>query len=597
MTDKLNKKLFFKILIIILLTVLAPISIIGTYSYIFSQIYAEDAVINSNTNTLTYISDTLELILNEIDAISMQYSFDRNILQYYKDIVTSQDFNYENMSRVDELNTNIRLTINSKPYIKSVYIYYNNEGGYFLSSDKGLQNINGISDNSWYDSFLKRAENISVWTEIRNIYDRFTENNTAVISIIRAIPIESIEKKGVIVVNLDMDYFSKMVKNIEKNKLKYFFVADSTGDIITGSSTQTRSLPASLMEQIFQNNNKYYFGSFEGEQCLISHIASKFYNWKYITITPLNMIYEEPTRIRKITFVIITVSLLLGTAIALSLSKAFYIPVKKMVSMIMQAQTGNEIPNIEIKNKDEYDYIAYNLLQGFLNQKNLQKEIADRALKLKEAEMLALQSQINPHFLFNTLESVNWTAIKFLGDENDISFLTSTLSDLLRYSINDPDILVNLEEEIEHAENYIKMLSYRYRNRFDVKWNIDKRILCQKTIKLLLQPLIENAIYHGIKETTKNGHIRISGRLYEDKIELCVFDNGKGMHRDKLAKLRAKLDETQRTQYDHIGIFNVNQRLRLKFGDRYGLQIRSKENWGTLVKVSLPNTKIQVAAP
>lgn len=590
MTSTANKKLFFKILIIILITLLVPISIIGTYSYIFSEIYAEDAVINSNMNMLTHISDTLELILNEIDAISMQYSFDTNILQYYKNIVTSQDFNYENMSRINELNTNIRLTINSKPYIKSVYIYYNNQGGYFLSSDKGLQNIDGISDNSWYGILLERAKNISAWTEIRSTYDQFTGKNMDIISIIRAIPLESIEKQGAIVVNLDMDYFNKMVKNIEKNKLKYFFVADSSGSIITGSAIKNRSLPPLLLEHILQNSSGYYFGDFEGEQCLISHISSKFYNWKYITITPLSMIYSEPNRIRKITFVIIAGSLLVGTMIALALSKAFYIPVKRMVSMIKQAQTGSEIPTIEIRNKDEYDYIAYNLLQGFLNQRNLQKEISDRALKLKEAEMLALQSQINPHFLFNTLESVNWTAIKLLGDQNDISYLTSALSDLLRYSIDDPDILVSLEEEIKHAENYIKMLSYRYRNRFDVRWDIDKSILHRKTIKLLLQPLIENAIYHGIKETNKKGHIKITGRLYADRILLSIMDNGKGMSRDTLLKLRTSLSDPRKTQYEHIGVFNVNQRLRLKFGKEYGLQIRSKENWGTVVTVSMPNT-------
>lgn len=591
MTSTVNKKLFFKILVIILITLLVPISIIGTYSYIFSEIYAEDAVINSNMNMLTHISDTLELILNEIDAISMQYSFDTNILQYYKNIVTSQDFNYENMSRINDLNTNIRLTITSKPYIKSVYIYYNNQGGYFLSSDKGLQNIDGISDNSWYGILLERAKNISAWTEIRSTYDRFTEKNTDIISIIRAIPLESIEKQGAIVVNLDTDYFNKMIKNIEKNKLKYFFVADSSGTIITGSAIKNRALPPLLLEHILQNSSGYYFGDFEGEQCLISHISSKFYNWKYITITPLSMIYSEPNRIRKITFVIIGGSLLIGTIIALALSKAFYIPVKRMVSMIKQAQTGSEIPTIEIRNKDEYDYIAYNLLQGFLNQQNLQKEVSDRALKLKEAEMLALQSQINPHFLFNTLESVNWTAIKLLGDQNDISYLTSALSDLLRYSIDDPDVLVSLEEEIKHAENYIKMLSYRYRNRFDVRWDIDKSILHHKTIKLLLQPLIENAIYHGIKETNKKGHIKITGRLYADRILLCILDNGKGMARDALLNLRTSLSDTRKTQYDHIGVFNVNQRLRLKFGKEYGLQIRSKENWGTLVKVFIPNTQ------
>lgn len=591
MTSTVNKKLFFKILVIILITLLVPISIIGTYSYIFSEIYAEDAVINSNMNMLTHISDTLELILNEIDAISMQYSFDTNILQYYKNIVTSQDFNYENMSRINDLNTNIRLTITSKPYIKSVYIYYNNQGGYFLSSDKGLQNIDGISDNSWYGILLERAKNISAWTEIRSTYDRFTEKNTDIISIIRAIPLESIEKQGAIVVNLDTDYFNKMIKNIEKNKLKYFFVADSSGTIITGSAIKNRALPPLLLEHILQNSSGYYFGDFEGEQCLISHISSKFYNWKYITITPLSMIYSEPNRIRKITFVIIGGSLLIGTIIALALSKAFYIPVKRMVSMIKQAQTGSEIPTIEIRNKDEYDYIAYNLLQGFLNQRNLQKEVSDRALKLKEAEMLALQSQINPHFLFNTLESVNWTAIKLLGDQNDISYLTSALSDLLRYSIDDPDVLVSLEEEIKHAENYIKMLSYRYRNRFDMRWDIDKSILHHKTIKLLLQPLIENAIYHGIKETNKKGHIKITGRLYADRILLCILDNGKGMARDALLNLRTSLSDTRKTQYDHIGVFNVNQRLRLKFGKEYGLQIRSKENWGTLVKVFIPNTQ------
>lgn len=221
-------------------------------------------------------------------------------------------------------------------------------------------------------------------------------------------------------------------------------------------------------------------------------------------------------------------------------------------------------------------------------RKNVDEELTERLRLLKKAQAVALQSQINPHFLNNTLETINWTAIELLGRKNEISEMTGGLSKMLRMTLENSDTVVAIREEVQHCKYYLEIQQKRYEDKFEVIWKIPEDVLEYKIIRIILQPLVENAIYHGIKPLSEKGILVISGSMYDEEVELSVSDTGLGMTEEELKNLRHNMDNDMIKESKHIGVTNVNQRIKLYFGEKYGVSVESKEGVGTKVTVHIP---------
>lgn len=202
------------------------------------------------------------------------------------------------------------------------------------------------------------------------------------------------------------------------------------------------------------------------------------------------------------------------------------------------------------------------------------------------AELRALQAQIHPHFLYNTLDSIRWKAE--LAGAEDISQMTTALANLFRISLSRGREIISLEQEEKHAASYLQIQKYRYGEKLNYEINIPQELRSLHTVKLVLQPLVENAIYHGIKEKDKPGTIRISGWQEDNRLFLRVEDDGMGIPAEKLALLRRNLANCWTPQQDGYGIYNVNERIRLYFGTEYGLNLDSVWGQGTTATLSLP---------
>lgn len=218
-----------------------------------------------------------------------------------------------------------------------------------------------------------------------------------------------------------------------------------------------------------------------------------------------------------------------------------------------------------------------------------QNELESQQRLLKDAQFMALKSQINPHFLFNTLESINLKALTRLGSENnEISNMICDLSQLLRLSMDVERNLIPLREEIEHAKVYLKIQQCRFPNRFRVDWSIPEENLDVLVVALTLQPLLENAISHGVKKLEHSGVISVSCAIQKDIIQIAVSDNGPGFTPEQLAQIRKMLSGSVLRTSEHVGLFNVNQRLRLTFSDTWGVSIESTPYHLTRAVMSFP---------
>ena len=267
-------------------------------------------------------------------------------------------------------------------------------------------------------------------------------------------------------------------------------------------------------------------------------------------------------------------------------------PIKKLCNYTKRSE--NDLMENNLKsNILEIDELSYNFNDKIIRIKELIENIKIEQKNKKNTELWLLQAQINPHFLYNTLDTVVWMAEA--GDSKKVVDMITALSSFLRIGLNKGKKFIQIREEIRHIESYLKIQKFRYDDILEYSIEIEDSLYDMRILKLLLQPLVENALYHGIKYKREGGGIRIRGYEKDNNIILEVIDNGVGMDENKLNKIKAVIENTSlensdiiRTTGDSFGLYNVAERIRLYYGNEYGLDIDSKENIGTKVTIVLP---------
>ena len=239
----------------------------------------------------------------------------------------------------------------------------------------------------------------------------------------------------------------------------------------------------------------------------------------------------------------------------------------------------------------EIDELSENFNDKIIRIKELIENIKTEQKNKKNTELWLLQSQINPHFLYNTLDTVVWMAEA--GDSKKVVDMITALSSFLRIGLNNGKRFISIREEIRHIESYLKIQKFRYEDILEYSIEIEDNLFDIRILKLLLQPIVENALYHGIKYKRSGGKISIKGYREEKNIILQVKDNGIGMDSTRLEKLRNTVnikfvDAVVKSSGESFGLYNVAERIRLYYGSEYGLNIESKENIGTTVSIILP---------
>jgi len=288
----------------------------------------------------------------------------------------------------------------------------------------------------------------------------------------------------------------------------------------------------------------------------------------------------------------------LQKTLMIELEKVRVVPLQQIVGLAqLLSAIANDIVNLIINNIKEKQLNKENteLINEIKAKSLLEKEIKDAQLRLKEAELRVLQAQINPHFLYNTLDSIQWLAV--LHGVNDIQQMITALGELLRYSLDHVQNIVPIRKELENVENYLIIQKFRYGEKFSYHLNIEPEVLKFRIPRLLLQPLAENSIKHGLEPKFSHGSIWINGWLEGDEEAVIeVADDGVGMSEDFLTELMESLfnvpeENEAKIEVDnckHIGLVNVNKRLIYNFGENSALKIRSKINHGTTISFRIP---------
>lgn len=235
--------------------------------------------------------------------------------------------------------------------------------------------------------------------------------------------------------------------------------------------------------------------------------------------------------------------------------------------------------------KDEYDIILNNIVQLFVNKSFLQNRLALKEQQQKLAEMTALQLQISPHFLFNTLQTLDFKALEYTGSPTAVNRIIEALSDLLKYSLEKPTSLVTLGNEIDSLKKYDCIQRYRYEDKYILYYEYDEEIRDLPFMRLILQPLIENSLYHGIKPLEGTGFIKLKIFSKREFLHFSVIDTGVGMTKQEVKDLLLKINQAKS---ERIGLTNVNNRLIMQYGEDSKLRILSKKGLGTCISFRIP---------
>lgn len=582
-----NHSLRFKIVILLFLLVLLLQCINGTIFYSIIIEKSEKNITESNLATVNQMATNINRILKDIvtemipiraEVISYQYINDgsENNHEYAVKSVVYQDLFNQLISYGENYQ-----------YINSMLILGDDDKNYYYT----LYGYMKMNDDSIFQKIIKDNEITEQchWSSIEDETYFFSSGDKRLISII--MPVYRYKQiKNFLVVNLDVSELGKYLETIkgETDTSNQILIQVNDGGILSYDGIKEKIEGDDELSRLFFNNKRTDTEIGTNYSVITKRLTIN--NWQLSMITPLSNIRSITKDMAQ--FVIITI---LSTGIIMLTGVSFIIfiitkPIQKMTE-IMEANRHTRTLNhrFNVKYNDEVGIMAntYNQLMDEITE--LMEEINKEQIQNSKSYFNMLQMQIKPHFLYNTLE-----AIKFLVEMRDpksVEMIT-VLGKFYKLSLNGIHDKVKVREEIEQLSCYLQILQMRYSSKYTYSIYAPDEIMDNEIIKFTLQPLVENSIYHGIKQQRRKGIIKITGAEEADGIVITIWDNGTGIPPEKLEKIQLQFVDTKRIEIkDHIGIINVHQRLLVQYGDGYGLEIDSKLGEYTQVRVKLPYLK------
>jgi two-component system sensor histidine kinase YesM len=581
----LAKSLKRKLSLLVLLAILLPLLLTGIVSYIIATSVSEEKAKQAGENTLRQISDKLEFIIQDVENISIFLIGESDIQQYLDNYNTD-------MTRFT-LNSGMLMNLAySKKYISNITITPNNKKPELSTTTilhSGLPPL--LQQNK--DAYRNGSR---WWTPL---YENQTiEGRKQVFSLVRLIRNTSTFKEmGTLSISLDKEQIATYLTQAGWEKSGFLLLLDNHNHVVSGgdSSWINRSIT-----ELFPNINalegsgvgKYGNGA---DQKTILYDTIPGINWHLVGFIPSRVFKAQNGYVLTVTAIAVGVALLLAAGLVLIFLQWVTKPLTNLTHYLTNLNPDETIPTYEVKSTDEVGLLvhSYNKLSDRIRRLKEQVQI-NEAMK-KEADILALQAQINPHFLYNTLSSIHWKAQ--MNKDVQVADMVASLSDFLRFSLNKGEEFCQVQQEISHVQNYVNIQTMRFPEQFDIEFFIDSEMMQFPMLKLLLQPLIENSLIHGIQKKNEKVHVYVHGEMQNGRMRFIVEDTGVGIHDKKLRELRMLLTESQgrklkQAEKTSYGLLNVHQRLYLHYGNESGITLESEVGVGTRVSFIIPSVEM-----
>lgn len=565
----------FFVILVVLLCIFA--GIIWLVSRKMEDVVREE-VTTMSQNALTQTKERMDTLMNEVVQISGQLSLNDDIMMFLlpdSDGSLNQEATYYAKERIKNYAAIF-------DYIESVYVYAN-KTRYVVTSNGGGP-LEDFSDLSWYDNLIER-----IYEPSRMISRLKDQTYPVLITYIQPIRLTQMQFLGAVIVNIDAD---KLYEQIATETFETFLIVDDRDNIIF--STDDNNAMKKWSDLVYYPYLDNTAGAsqmltLENEELILTSIHSQEFGWRYVSAVPMDKYRAYQSDFGNFYVMMCLVILVLSLVAAVTISVYSYHPVKYILDLLKNPDLFDAQADLEQGfRQDEIHEITGNIIRNFYSNKQMQKELEDYLNLVNRAQVTALQAQISPHFLYNTLENLRWRAMDICKGDNEISQIIMNLSEMLRVGLDNTHQIISLEDEIKNARLYIEILQLRYADKIRVNWEVDSSLLKCQIVKVSLQPLIENAVYHGIKPMRGQGLILIRVFREEGRLKIQIRDNGIGMSEEECSLLNQDLKEMYVMKEGHIGLRNVAQRLKLILGENAALFIMSRAGSGTVVTMDLP---------
>ncbi|AWI05343.1 sensor histidine kinase [Clostridium drakei] len=580
----LNSSIGFKLIFYFFLVILLPVITITTLS---NLIYKNSMTDEQNANTqqmVKQITNNVDFYIKDTENIINYLSYDPTVLKFLSTNNINKDNNIE-----DDTAREITRFTTLHPEIAGIIIVNSND--MYVSDTMYRISREPLTSEKWYTQASKSANNVQLFSKPvgRNINNIFEYCADDVVSMSKAI----IDKKtgdciGVILIDMKLDVIKSVIESIKPGKTGFVYILDSNGEIVYAP---VNPVVYRIKKQWFlDKTNGIIIKSIKNKNYELMDIDSQYTKWKTVGVFPLDESLKAMTYIKYYSLIIAIVTLILAGILAIIFTKTIVNPITKLRRLMKKTEEGN----LDIQFNSKYDDEIGQLGNSFNNMireiRNLIKLVHIEERNKRKAEINILQSQIKPHFIYNTLDTIQWMAQEH--EAEGVVEMVGNLTNLLRIGLNNGDEIIKLKYEIKHVESYLTIQKVRYEDKISYEIDVDESILENNVIKLILQPLVENAIYHGIKEKRGKGKIIIKGSIQNEKIHIKIIDNGIGIRKDKLREINNLLKEKDSSKRKiGYGSFNVNERIRLNYGEEYGIYYTSKYGKWTAVHIWHPILK------
>ena len=454
-----------------------------------------------------------------------------------------------------------------------------------------VRNNLDVTREAWFSYTLDRTENQHFFLpQVQQIFESSSDQYRWVIPMTRVVEITkgTDTVQGILLIHLNYTGLKLLLDGVTLGNEGYIYLIDGNGEIIYHPRAQLidSGLEHENNRDVSEYRDGIYQETFHGEERVITVKSVGYTGWKLIGVAPRQTVSLNSLKTQLLVVFVAAFILFLMSLVNSYISSRITTPIRKLELSVNEIEKGNLNAKVDAEGSYEIRHLGQSVQNMAKQIQVLMADIVSEHEKKRKQEFDTLQSQINPHFLYNTLDIIVWM-IENEKPDQAVKAVTA-LARFFRISLSRGKSIITVKDELEHVRNYLMIQHMRFKNRFSYTIEAEDEVLELASLKLMLQPLVENAIYHGMEFMDGDGEIFISAWKEGEDLYLKVSDNGLGMTEEQVARLFSDTPHTGSSRGSGIGVKNVNERIRLYFGSEYGLSIESEPDEGTVVTIHLP---------
>lgn len=582
-----DRSIRFKLNCIFLLIILISILSLGFWGSRTYSTYSENQADQNTLQMIHQVESHVDLYIKHLNDVMHYLGEDSSILDF-----VNLNGREPQEAMVFQIQKTMSMYASRNKEVTGIMLV--NKYGAFVSHEMYRITRDPLTEESWYkDAVVRPDQTIIISNPIgRNVSAYQNYSSYDVLSLVHAVRDPKTKQiAGVILMDLRMDMLKSIFENIKLGKSGFIYILDEKGDIVYAPTNgivyriQSDWLQLGSQGSVTQNIKGHDY------RILYNDSDSSTNKWKFIGVIPNDDYLRVVKDIQLYTIIVTCITIALASLLSTYFTGTLVRPIRKLMSLMSKVRYGELNQRFVSETKDEIGQLGHSFNHMLEEINNLIHLVYNEQKQKREAELQVLQAQIKPHFLYNTLDTIQWMAQEYEAD--DIIEIIGALTNLFRIGLNRGHEWIPIRDEVKHAESYMIIQMSRYMDKLDIQFDIPEELLKYHVLKLILQPIMENAIYHGIKARTGKGLIIISAERREDTVYFRITDDGAGIPPDKLQELNEILHGVKKREEKYgIGLFNVNERIQLTYGTAYGLQIYSEVGKGTTVEISHPMVQL-----